>query len=264
MSDQENNKLLLAERKGAKLYLTLNRPEVFNALNEPLLLALRDELKAHENDSTLRAVILRGAGDKAFSSGADIDYLHQASPHQVRDLALLALEIGDCLENMKAVSIALINGFALGGGLEIAEACTMRIAVETARFGHPEVRLGALAGWGGTSRLPRLIGKGRAAELLLTGKTISADEALQMGLLNSVCTADKLHGAGEMLMRDIFQNAPLAVSMSKDAIQQGLDLSLEASTRLGADYFALLAATEDFGNGTKAFLQKQKPEFHGR
>ena len=256
--------LLLSEQKNSIVYLTLNRPDVLNALNKPLLLEIKKELERIRENEDIRAVVLTGAGDRAFSAGADIEYLHKATPMQVRELARLAVAVTHLIENLNKVSIALINGFALGGGLELAEACMLRVAVGSARFGHPEVLLGAVAGWGGTTRLPRLIGKGRAAEMLLTGKMIDADEALQFGLVNSVTEPEKLRHVGETLLRSIFQNGPLAVNMTWDAIHRGLDLSIDESTKLGADYFGLIASSEDFRTGTRAFLEKQKAEFHGR
>ncbi len=261
---EQDPTLLLSEQNNSIVYLTLNRPEVLNALNKPLLLAIKKELERIRQDRNVRAVVSTGAGERAFSAGADIEYLHQATPLQIRELARLAVTVTSLIENLNKVSIALINGFALGGGLELAEACMLRIAVDSARFGHPEVLLGAVAGWGGTTRLPRLIGKGRAAEMLLTGKTISADEALHFGLINSVTEPEKLQNAGKILLRDIFRNAPVAVNMTWDAIHRGLDLSIDESAKLGADYFGLIASTEDFRNGTQAFLKKQKVEFHGR
>ncbi len=260
----QSSQLLLSEQKEKTVYLTLNRPQVLNALNKPLLLAIKKELERIREDQNIRAVVFTGAGDRAFSAGADIEYLNQASPLQVRELARLAVAVTHLIEDLNKVSIALINGFALGGGLELAEACMLRVAVDSARFGHPEVLLGAVAGGGGTTRLPRLIGKGRATEMLLTGKMIDAQEALQFGLINRVTEPEKLRHAGETLLRDIFRNAPVAVNMTWDAIHRGLDLPIDESAKLGADYFGLIASTEDFRNGTQAFLKKQKAEFHGR
>ncbi len=255
---------LLSEQKGNVVYLTLNRPEVLNALNQELLFEINDELTRTKDDPDIQAVIITGAGDKAFSAGADIQYLNQASPLEVRKLAQLAVSVTRLIENLGKISIALINGFALGGGLELAESCMLRIAVNSAKLGHPEVKIGAVAGWGGTTRLPRLIGKSRATELLLTGKIIGADEALQLGLLNRVTTPEDLREVGEKLLQEILQNAPVAVNLTWEAIHRGLDVSIDESTRLGADYFGLVASTEDFRSGTEAFLQKQKAEFHGK
>ena len=184
--------VLLAERKDAVVYLTLNRPTVLNAMNRQLLTALKEALLEVQQDAAIRAVVITGSGQKAFSAGADIEYLNKASPLKVRNLANLAVSVTHLIENLGKVSIALINGFALGGGLEIAESCMLRVAVQGAKLGHPEVRIGAVAGWGGSTRLPRLIGKGRAAELLLTGKMIDADKAYTFGLVNAVVPPD--HG----------------------------------------------------------------------
>jgi enoyl-CoA hydratase len=263
MSDQSHSPLI-SVRKNNTVYLTLNRPAVLNALNKPLLLAIKKELKKIKNDPEIQAVVITGSGDKAFCAGADIEYLNQASPLQVRELAQLAVSIAHLLENLNTISIALINGFALGGGLELAEACMLRVAVSSAKLGHPEVQIGAVSGWGGTTRLPRLIGKSRAAEMLLTGKMIDANEALQIGLVNRVTEPENLHKEGEKLLQEILQNAPVAVHLTWDAIHRGLDLPIDESAKLGADYFGLVATTEDFREGTKAFLQKHKAKFHGK
>ena len=263
MNDQSCT-FLISERKENIVYLTLNRPDVLNALNKPLLLEIKNELEEIKSNSEIQAVIITGAGDKAFSAGADIEYLNQASPLQVRELAQLAVSVTHLLENLNKISIALINGFALGGGLELAESCMLRVAVNSAKLGHPEVRIGAVAGWGGTTRLSRLIGKSRAAELLLTGKMIAANEALQMGLVNRVAEPENLRSEGEKLLQEILQNSLVAVNLTWDAIHRGLDLPIDESAKLGADYFGLVATTEDFREGTKAFLQKQKAKFHGR
>jgi enoyl-CoA hydratase len=258
------NSILLSEQKESCVYLTLNRPSVLNALNRPLLIALKQELEKIKDNHEIQAVIITGFGNKAFSAGADIEYLNQATPLQIRELAQLAVSVTHLIENLNKVSIALINGFALGGGLEIAESCMLRIAVTSAKLGHPEVRIGAVAGWGGTTRLPRLIGKSRAAELLLTGKMIDANEALQLGLVNRVTDPENLHIEGENLLNEILVNAPVAVNMTWEAIHRGLDLSIDESAMLGADYFGLAATTADFRGGTGAFLNKQKPKYDGK
>lgn len=263
MIAQQTDSILLTRQKEDFVYLILNRPSVLNALNRPLLLALKSELERIKDDPDIRAVIITGSGERAFSAGADIEYLNQASPLEVRELAQLAVSVTHLIENLQKVSIAFINGFALGGGLELAESCMLRLAVDSAKLGHPEVRIGAVAGWGGTTRLPRLIGKSRAAELLLTGKMIGAEEALRLGLINRVTEADNLQAEGEKLLGEILQNAPVAVNLSWDAIHRGIDLSVDESAKLGADTFALAATTKDFRIGTEAFLQKQKAKFNG-
>ena len=260
----QSDQILLREQAKGIVYLTLNRPSVLNALNRPLLLAFKQELEKIKDDFAIQAVVIRGAGNKAFSAGADIEYLNQATPLQVRELAQLAVSVTTLIENLGKVSIALINGFALGGGLEIAESCMLRIAVNSAKLGHPEVRIGAVAGWGGTTRLPRLIGKSRAAELLLTGRMIDAEEALRLGLVNRVTKPEDLQAEGESLLREILDNAPAAVNLTWEAIHRGLDLPIDESARLGADYFGLVSTTDDFRGGTSAFLKKQKATFTGK
>jgi len=261
---QKKDSVLIVRKKQGIAYLTLNRPDKLNALNAELLHALQDALTTIKNDAALKGVFIIGSGDKAFSAGADIAFLNTASPLQIRELAELAVSVTGQIENLGKPSIALINGFALGGGLELAESCMLRIAVSSAKMGHPEVRIGAVAGWGGTTRLPRLIGKGRAAELLLTGKMISAGEALEMGLVNAVTDNKVLQSAGEKLMKEIIDNAPIAVKFTWEALHRGLNMTSEESVRLGADYFGLASSTEDFREGTKAFLKKRKPSYKGK
>lgn len=255
---------VIVEKKDKVAYLTLNRPEVLNALSFELLTDLKQELQAIQMDDEIQGIFITGAGEKAFSAGADIASLNSSSPLEVRELAKLAVSVNHLLENYGKVSIALINGFALGGGLELAESCMLRVAVDTAKMGHPEVKIGAVSGWGGSTRLPRLIGKGRAAELLLTGKMISAKRAYQMGLVNLVAEKDKLEAEGERLMGEILANGPVAVKFTWEALHRGLNMSLEESAQLGADYFGLAASTEDFRTGTGAFLDKSEPNFKGK
>ncbi len=261
---KKKESVLAVDRKQDIVYLTLNRPQVLNALSSELLLALSNELDRIKRDSAIKGIFLIGSGGKAFSAGADIEFLNSASPIKVRELAELAISVNSQIENLGKISIALINGFALGGGLELAESCMLRIAVSSAKLGHPEVRIGAVAGWGGTTRLPRLIGKGRSAELLLTGRMISAEKALEMGLVNLVVDNDKLQSEGEKLMQEILDNASISVNFTWEAIHRGLNLPLEESAKLGADYFGLVASTEDFKEGTNAFLNKKKPSYKGR
>lgn len=263
MSDKADN-ILLSEQKNNVVYLTLNRPVVLNALNKELLLQIKNELARIKDDPDIQAVVITGAGNKAFSAGADIGYLNQASPLEIRELANLAVSVTHLIENLNKISIALINGFALGGGLELAESCMLRIAVKTAKLGHPEVKIGAVSGWGGTTRLPRLIGKSRAVEMLLTGKMVEADEALQMGLVNRIVEPAELKGEGEKLLGEILQNSQIAVNLTWEAIHRGLDLPVDESAKLGADYFGLVASTDDFRAGTNAFLNKAKAVFKNK
>ncbi|CEH28705.1 enoyl-CoA hydratase [Aneurinibacillus migulanus] len=255
--------VLYTEEKGiAKI--TLNRPEVLNALNRDVLEQLSSIMDRIKIDDSVKAVIITGAGEKAFSAGADIQFLNKATPLEVRDLAWLAVTVNNKIESLGKVVVAAINGLALGGGLELAESCTLRFSASHARLGHPEVRIGAIAGFGGTTRLPRLIGKGRAIELLLTGNSISADEAYRIGLVNRIVEPDKLLSEAETLILEILSQAPLAVKMTWEAIHRGCNLTLEESSLLGADYFGLIASTEDFREGTKSFLEKTKPSFKVR
>jgi enoyl-CoA hydratase len=260
---RKQSPLQLKKKKGIA-YFTLNRPEVLNTINKEMLERVGHLLDSLKADDSVCGVIITGAGVKAFSAGADIAFFSSATPPEVRARAQLAVETYSRIEHLGKPVIAAINGYALGGGLELAEACTLRIAVNTARLGHPEVRIGAVAGWGGTTRLPRLIGKSRAADLLLTGRMISAEEALNMGLLNRVVEPEDLMKEAEALLREILINAPLAIKITWEALQRGLDLTLDESTRLGADYFGLIASTEDFREGTTAFIKKKKPLFKGR
>ncbi|MGC2064279.1 MAG: enoyl-CoA hydratase-related protein [Thermodesulfovibrionales bacterium] len=250
-------------REGIGL-ITLNRPHVLNALNIEMLGTLLRLLETIHLDDAVKAVIITGAGEKAFSAGADIAFLNQANPLQVREIALLAIAVNNRIEKLGKVVVAAINGYALGGGLELAESCMLRVAVRHARLGHPEVRIGALAGWGGTTRLPRLIGKGRATELLLTGDQIGAKEGQSIGLINKVCEKELLLQETETLVKKILMQAPLSVRMTWEAIHRGLDLSVEASTSLGADYFGLLASSDDFREGTRTFLEKSLPLYRNR
>jgi enoyl-CoA hydratase len=244
--------------------ITLNRPHLLNALNFDMLENLLVLLQTIQRDDAVRAVIITGAGDKAFSAGADITFVSQATPLQVRKLALLAITVNNRIETLGKIVVAAINGYALGGGLELAEACMLRVAVRDARLGHPEVCIGAIAGWGGTTRLPRLIGKGRATELLLTGDQISAEEGLKIGLINKVCEKEMLEDETMALTTKILARAPISVQMTWEAIHRGLDLSSDGSASLGADYFGLIASSADFREGTSSFLVKKRPSYRNR
>lgn len=260
---KDSDSVLSVSKQNNIVHLVLNRPSVLNALNSALLDLLKNELASIKENRAIQGVIITGMGEQAFSAGADIEYLSNASPLQVRELAKKAISVNNQIENLGKPVIALINGFALGGGLELAESCTLRIAVSTAKLGHPEVKIGAVAGWGGTTRLPRLIGKTRATEMLLTGKIITANEAMQIGLLNRVVESEHLQSEGEKILNEILSNAPVAVQFSWEALHRGLNLSIEESAKLGVDYFGLVACTKDFKEGTKSFIKKQKPKYKG-
>ena len=256
---------VLYQEDGGIARITLNRPDALNAMDENLLRRLASLLDEAGADDAVKAVMITGTGEQAFSAGADIGFLNRALPLEVRELALMAVSVTRKIETMGKVVVAAINGHALGGGLEVAEACSLRVAVRHASLGHPEVRIGAVAGFGGTTRLPRLIGKGRAAELLLTGRAISAEEALGMGLVNRVVEPEDLLPEAEGLVREILsRSSPDALRLTWEAMHRGLNLTLEESALLGADYFGLVASTEDFREGTRAFLEKTNPAFRGR
>lgn len=254
---------VLYEENNGVAVITLNRPEVLNAIDPDVLLRIGACLDTVRSSERVKAVMLTGSG-AAFSAGADIGYLNRATPLQVRDFARLAVHITQRIEDLGKPSVAVLNGHAFGGGLELAESCMIRIAASRAKLGHPEVRIGAVAGFGGTTRLPRLVGKGRAAEMLLRGRAVDADEALRIGLVQAVAAADRLMEEADAMVRDILAQSPVAVRLTWEAMHRGLNMTLEESAGLGADFFGLVAATEDFRTGTKAFLDKERPPCAGR
>ncbi|GLQ45926.1 short-chain-enoyl-CoA hydratase [Dyella lipolytica] len=254
----------LYEKKGSIAHVTVNRPKVLNALNTATWTDLKAAFEEAKADASVRGVILTGAGDKAFIAGADISELAHLGAYEAEESSRFGQHVLDLIENLGKPVIAAINGFALGGGCETAMACTMRIAVEHARFGQPEVKLGLLPGGGGTQRLPRLVGKGHALQLILTGETISAQEAYRIGLVNEVVSADSLIERAETILKQVAANAPIAVKLSLDAVNKGMDSSQSAGLALEASYFGICAATEDKKEGTSAFLEKRVPQFLGR
>ena len=255
--------LVLYREEAEIAVVTLNRPKALNALDVPTLERLSGLLDQISAAESVKAVIITGS-EKAFSAGADIPYLHEATPLEVRGFARLAVSVNNKIENLGKIVAAAINGYALGGGLELAEACTLRIAAKAAKMGHPEVNIGAVAGFGGTTRLPRLVGKGRAAELLLRGRLLPADEALEIGLVHKVAAPENLLDETKAFVRDIICFSPISVKLTWEAIHRGLDLTLEESTLLGADMFGLVASSEDFRIGVKAFLEKTRPAYTGK
>jgi len=254
---------VLHETKGGVAWLTINRPEALNALDRDVLVRLRELLDAIRTDDTVRAVILTGAGRAAFSAGADIKYLSTATPMQVRAFAQLAVDVAHRIETLGKVVVAALNGYTFGGGLEIAEPCAIRIAARSARLGHPEVKIGAVAGFGGTTRLARLVGRGRAVEMLIRGRAVLSEEALQIGLVQFVVDDDRLPAEAEAIVREILALSPSAVRLTWEALHRGLNMTMEESATLGADFFGLAASTEDFRIGTTAFVEKRKPAYVG-
>ena len=255
---------VLYEKKGGIAYVTLNRPKVLNALSHRTWTDLNTAFTDARDDDAVRGVILTGAGDKAFIAGADISELAHVTAVDAQASSRFGQAVLDLIENLGKPVIAAVNGFALGGGCETAMACTIRVAAEHAKFGQPEVRLGLIPGGGGTQRLPRLVGKGRALKLILSGEMIGADEACRIGLVNEVVPAAELIARAEAILEQIFANAPLAIKFSLEAVNKGLEVSQSEGLLLEASYFGLCAATEDKKEGTVAFFEKRAPEFHGR
>jgi len=255
---------LLLERDGGVAIVTINRPAVRNAINHATLDALRRALLDLQQDESVRVVVLTGAGEKAFVAGADINELVVQTPVGGRAHALEGQRVFDLIENLGKPVIAAINGYALGGGCELAMACTLRIAADTARIGLPEVTLGLLPGYAGTQRLARLVGKGKALELILTGTPVTADEAARIGLVNRVVPATELMTAARDLAAQLAIQAPIAMRYILSAINQGLEMPFAEACVFEATLFGLIASTDDMQEGTRAFLEKRKPQFTGR
>jgi enoyl-CoA hydratase len=255
---------VLYEKKDAIAYVTVNRPKVLNALNTPTWKDLRTAFEDARDDTAIRGVILTGTGNKAFIAGADIGELAHVAAFEAEQSSRFGQEVLDLIENLGKPVVAAVNGFALGGGCETAMACTIRLAVDTAKFGQPEVTLGLVPGGGGTQRLPRLVGKGRALQLILSGEMISAQEAYRIGLVNEIVPAADLITRAEAILKKIGSNAPIAVKFALEAANKGLDTSQGEGSLLEASYFGLCAATEDKKEGTTAFLEKRAPQFRGR
>jgi enoyl-CoA hydratase len=255
---------ILFEKKESIAYITFNRPKVLNALNRKTVEELRDALLETRDDSSVRVVILTGAGEKSFVAGADISELAQRTPVDGKDFSLFGQSVFHLLETLGKPSICAINGFALGGGCELALSCTIRLASKTAKLGQPEVKLGIIPGYGGSQRLARLCGKGVAHELCLTGEMISAEEAQRIGLLNHIYESAELLPAAEAMAKKIIANAPLAVKYTMEAIERGVEMPQEEGLFLEATLFGLSCATEDMREGTKAFLEKRTADFKGK
>jgi enoyl-CoA hydratase len=255
---------LRVETRDGVAVVTVHRPEKLNALDDRTIEELGAAFDALAADASVRGVILTGAGGKAFVAGADIAELSGETPVEGRDRALRGQRVFDRIENLGKPVIAAVNGFALGGGCELAMACHVRVASENARLGTPEVKLGLMCGYAGTQRLPRLVGKGRALEMLLTGEMIDAQEALRVGLVNHVFPQESLLAEAEALLRKMLANGPLSLRLTLDAVNAGLEMPFAAAEEHEATLFGLLCATDDMKEGTKAFLEKRAPQFKGR
>jgi enoyl-CoA hydratase len=255
---------LLYEVRDGIAFITFNRPKVLNALNRKTMEELREALLASRDDAAVRVLILTGAGEKSFVAGADISELAQRTPVDGKDFSLFGQSVLHLLETMGKPSICAINGFALGGGCEIALTCSIRLASKTAKLGQPEVKLGIIPGYGGSQRLARLCGKGVAHEVCLTGEMITAEEAHRIGLVNHVYEPAELLSAAEALAKKIMANGPIAVKYTMEAIERGVEMPLEEGLFLEATLFGLSCATEDMREGTKAFLEKRPAAFKGK
>jgi enoyl-CoA hydratase len=255
---------LLYAKKERVGTITFNRPAVLHALNDSMLRELEDVLAHAREDAEVGALILTGAGDKAFVAGADIQELSGHTPASGREAALYGQGVFTQIERLGKPTIAAINGYALGGGCELALACTIRLASRTAKLGQPEVKLGLIPGYGGTQRLTRLCGPGAAQELCLSGEMISAEEAQRIGLVNHVYEPQELLPAAEALARRMAANAPVAVRLAMEAIQRGAQMSQEEGMALEATLFAMCCATADMAEGTRAFLEKRPARFQGK
>jgi enoyl-CoA hydratase len=251
------------EHDGAVAVLTISRPTVLNALSAQTLDELGRAVLALEHDAAVRSIVITGAGEKAFVAGADIGELATQSPVAGRDHAQRGQHVFDRIESLGKPTVAAINGFALGGGCELAMACTLRIAADTARLGQPEINLGLIPGYGGTQRLARLVGAGHALDLLLTGRQVMADEALRMGLVNRVVPASALLTEARTLAALLASKAPIAARCIIAAVNQGLQMPLTQAQGLEAALFGLVFSTDDMREGTRAFLDKRQPEFKG-
>jgi enoyl-CoA hydratase len=255
---------LLLERDEATAIVTINRPKVLNALNSQTLDELRRAILDIKQDDHVRVVIVTGAGDKSFVAGADINELAVQTPTSGREHARSGQHVFDLVENLGKPVIAAINGYALGGGCELAMACTLRVAADTAKLGQPEISLGLIPGYAGTQRLRRLVGAGKAMEMILTGAPIAAGEAQRIGLVNRVVAAADLMAEARTLAAQLAKNAPIAMRYIIDAVNRGADMAFAEACQYEAGLFGLVASTEDMREGTTAFLSKRKPEFKGR
>ena len=255
---------ILYEVRDAIGFITFNRPKVLNALNRRTIEELRDALVVARDDAAVRVLILTGAGEKSFVAGADISELAQQTPVNGKEFSLFGQSVFHLLETMGKPSICAINGFALGGGCELALSCSLRIASKTAKLGQPEVKLGIIPGYGGSQRLARLCGKGVAHELCLTGEMITAEEAQRIGLVNRIYEPGELLATAEAMAKKMIANAPIAVKYTMEAIERGVEMAQQEGLFLEATLFGLSCATEDMREGTKAFLEKRPAAFKGK
>jgi enoyl-CoA hydratase len=257
-------KNIIYEKSERTATITINRPEVLNALNEDTILEILSRLEDAKKDKTIRVIVITGAGERAFSAGADIKMIRDMDSSKARDVSRLGHKLCDTIEKLGKPVIAAINGYALGGGLELAMACDIRIASENARLGQTEINLGLVPGWGGTQRLPRFVGKAVAKEMVFMGKIIDAKTAERLGLVNAVVPPDQLRSVVRELAKQIAGKPPVSIKLVKELINSSLETSLRVGEISEAKAFSIAASTEDFREGVAAFLEKRKPKFEGR
>ena len=257
-------KFILYEKSEGVATITLNRPEALNAFSKDVVAEVLTALEDIKADENVRVAVLTGAGEKAFSAGADIKAMIGMTALRARELSLMGEKLCVALESLEKPVIAAINGFALGGGLEVAMSCDLRIASETARVGQTEINIGLIPGWGGTQRLTRLVGVGKAKELVFTGRMIDAKTAEQLGIVNMVVPAEKFRETVKQFASDLAQKAPVALKVAKALISKGADIGLESALALEREGFGVVASTEDLQEGVKAFTEKRKPTFKNK
>jgi len=256
-------KYIIYEKNEAIATITLNRPEALNAFSEEVIEEVLQAVEDAKNDESIRVAVLTGAGEKAFSAGADIKAMKGMNALKARELSLMGEKLCCTLENMEKPVIAAMNGYALGGGLEVAMSCDLRIASENARMGQTEINIGLIPGWGGTQRLTRLVGVGKAKEMVFTGRIIDAKTAEQVGIVNVVVPADKFKEAVKQFAAELATKAPVAIKVAKVLINKGAEIGLDAALALEREGFGVVASTEDLQEGVAAFTEKRKPTFKG-
>lgn len=257
-------KLIIYEKSEGIATITLNRPEALNAFSKEVVEEILQALEDIRRDENVRVVVLTGAGEKAFSAGADIKAMIGINPLKARELSLMGEKLCVSFENLEKPVIAALNGYALGGGMEVAMSCDIRIASENVRMGQTEINIGLIPGWGGTQRLTRLVGRGKAKELVFTGKMIDARTAEQLGIVNMVVPADKFRETVRQFALELAAKAPVALKIAKALIDKGADIGLESALALEREGFGVVASTEDLQEGVKAFTEKRKPTFKGK
>ena len=257
-------KLIIYEKSEGIATITLNRPEALNAFSKEVVEEILQALEDIRRDENVRVVILTGAGEKAFSAGADIKAMIGINPLKARELSLMGEKLCVSFENLEKPVIAALNGYALGGGMEVAMSCDIRIASENVRMGQTEINIGLIPGWGGTQRLTRLVGRGKAKELVFTGRMIDARTAEQLGIVNMIVPADKFRETVRQFALELAAKAPVALKIAKALIDKGADIGLESALALEREGFGVVASTEDLQEGVKAFTEKRKPAFKGK